>query len=92
MNIVAAPGVGDKDTTGDLLPTLDCVSENSSDVRRRREDLNYPPRYPDLQRVPWSEAQNADNQIDISPMDFGFVSDSEDESDETTEEFYEKPR
>ena len=91
MNI-DAPGVGACGTKIDLLPTLDCVSENSSELRRRRDDLNYPPRYPDLQRVSLSEARNTDNQIDISPMDLGFVSDSEDDSEDTTDEFHDKPR
>ena len=86
------PNSGACGTKTDQIPTLDSASDNSSEVRRRREELNYPPRYPDLQRVAWSESKNTDNQIDVSPMDFGFVSDSEDGSDDTTDEFLDKPR
>ena len=69
----------------DLHPSINC--ENGNELRRRRDDLNYPPNYPTLQQ----DARIPDNHIDISPMDFGFVSDSEDDS-ETTDEFHENPR
>ena len=75
---------------GGLIPSMDCLSENNSELRRRRDDLHYPPRYPDLHKASFPAVRNADNQIDISPMDFGFVSDSDDSDD--TDEFHEKPR
>ena len=92
MQTVDSPVVGASGNKDDLLPAMDGVSENSSELRKRRDDLNYPPRYPDLQRVSLSEARNANNPIDISPMDFGFVTDSEDDSEDTTDEFHDKPR
>ena len=90
-NIVDAPNVCANETGGDLIPSLNCGSENSSELRRRRDDLNYPPRYPDLQHTSLPEVRNSEKHIDISPMDFGFVSDSDDDSDET-DEFHDKPR
>ena len=79
------------DAMEDLHPSLNCGSENGSELRRRRDDLNYPPNYPTLQKGVVPDVRNPDNHIDISPMDFGFVSDSEDDS-EDTDEFHEAPR
>ena len=90
-NSVDAPNLCSSEPAGDLLPSLNCASENSSELRRRRDDLNYPPHYPDLQHGSVPEVRNTDNHIDISPLDFGFISDSEADTDDT-DEFHEKPR
>ena len=83
---VDANNIYPSDAMEDVHPSMNNASENGNELRRRRDDLNYPPNYPTLQQgaVP-------DNHIDISPMDFGFVSDSEDDSEET-DEFHERPR
>ena len=88
---VDSPGLNASNPSADMLESLDRSHENTNELRRRREDFNYPPRYPDLQHSSLPEVRNADNHIDISPMDFGFVSESEDDT-EDTDEFYEKPR
>ena len=88
---IDSPGLNASDPSADMLESLDRSHENTNELRRRREDLNYPPRYPDLQHSSLPEVRNADNHIDISPMDFGFVSESEDDT-EDTDEFHEKPR
>ena len=79
------------DAMEEMHPSMNSASENGSELRRRRDDLNYPPNYPTLKQSAVQDIQNPDNHIDISPMDFGFVSDSEDDTEET-DEFHEKPR
>ena len=90
-NTVDAPNLCTNETGGDLLPSLNCGSEHSSELRRRRDDLHYPPRYPDLQHTSLPEVRNLEKTIDISPMDFGSLSESDDDSDET-DEFHDRPR
>lgn len=65
----------------------------SDDLLPRRD---FPPRYPDIHRVSWSEATKDGNQIDVGKIGSGgdfFTEDiDDDDEDDALDEFFEVPR